>query len=458
MEEDGKLVEVVGLARRILSKYPLCDYCLGRQFASLGYGVGNNERGRALKIMLLIEGHILTQEGTSEEGEKLLGDLASSGFQPAAKLLENLGADAPPSSPCHICGGVLEKRRFKELAERVLEELKGYEFRDFVVGARVPAPVREREDMLRSEFGITTGEDIKGDITREVGSILQRRLGVNVEYHNPEIVVLVDIFSDEHVIQVNPLFIRGRYRKLLRNLPQTPWYCRYCWGKGCERCGYTGREYPESVSELIGGPALEVFEAIDYKFHGAGREDVDAAVIGSGRPFVLELKQPRKRFVDLRELEERINREAAGKVEVEGLEYSTRKELRFLKSLSPIASKTYEALVEFDGEVEEEDLKRVEKELRDIVVEQRTPTRVLRRRADKVRRKKLYYVDAEKMDAKRVRFRIKTQGGLYVKELIDGDGGRTKPNIAEALGRKPLKIELTVIDVETPHEGSPQTS
>jgi len=189
---------------------------------------------------------------------------------------------------------------------------------------------------------------------------------------------------------------------------------------------------------------------LDYKFHGAGREDVDATVVGTGRPFVLELKHPRRRYLDLRELERLINEKAEGKVEVSGLEYSSRRELRLLKSLSPMASKTYEAIVEFDGDVDEESLRRVEEKFKDIVIEQRTPRRVLKRRADKIRQKKLYYVEAEKLDERLVKFRIKAQGGLYVKELIDGDEGRTKPNIAEFLGRKPLRIDLSVIEVETP--------
>ncbi|MCD6421198.1 MAG: hypothetical protein J7L17_02175, partial [Thaumarchaeota archaeon] len=149
-------------------------------------------------------------------------------------------------------------------------------------------------------------------------------------------------------------------------------------------------------------------------------------------------------------LEKAINENGRGRVEVSGLEYSSRRELRLLKELSPIASKTYEALVEFDGEVSEDDLRKVEERFRDIIIEQRTPRRVLRRRADKVRQKKLYYVEAEKIDERTVKFRIKTQGGLYVKELIDGDEGRTKPNIAELLGRRPLRIDLTVVEVETP--------
>jgi len=443
-----KPLNILRKSIEILKTYPLCDYCLGRQFASIGSGLTNLERGRAIKTMLFMDACAQLREETGDA--EVLKILAASGFRAAAKSLENLGLEAPEAKSCYICNGVLNRRRFNEIAERISEELKEYEFKNFVVGARIPPDVREREDLIRSEFEIDTGEDIKGDVTREVGRILLRRFDAVVEYHNPEIVVLVDIFSNDYLIQVNPLFIKGFYRKLVRDLPQTPWYCRYCWGRGCEYCNYTGREYPESISELIGNPALEFFEALDYKFHGAGREDVDATVVGTGRPFVLELKHPRRRYLDLRELERLINEKAEGKVEVSGLEYSSRRELRLLKSLSPMASKTYEAIVEFDGDVDEESLRRVEEKFKDIVIEQRTPRRVLKRRADKIRQKKLYYVEAEKLDERLVKFRIKAQGGLYVKELIDGDEGRTKPNIAEFLGRRPLRIDLSVIEVETP--------
>ena len=443
-----KLLDILRKSIEILKTYPLCDYCLGRQFASIGSGLTNLERGRAIKTMLFMDACAQLREETGDA--EVLKILAASGFRAAAKSLENLGLEAPEAKSCYICNGVLNRRRFNEIAERISEELKEYGFKNFVVGVRIPPDVREREDLIRSEFEIDTGEDIKNDVTREIGRILLRRFDAVVEYHNPEIVVLVDIFSNDYLIQVNPLFIKGFYRKLVRDLPQTPWYCRYCWGRGCEYCNYTGREYPESISELIGNPALEFFEALDYKFHGAGREDVDATVVGTGRPFVLELKHPRRRYLDLRELERLINERAEGKVEVSGLEYSSRRELRLLKSLSPMASKTYEAVVEFDGDVDEESLREVEEKFKDIVIEQRTPRRVLKRRADKVRQKRLYYVEAEKLDKRLVKFRIKAQGGLYVKELIDGDEGRTKPNIAELLGRKPLRIDLSVIEVETP--------
>lgn len=439
--------EIIELAYKILLKYPLCDYCLGRQFGSIGYGISNREIGRALKTVIYVEANKLAKDKL-EEGVRKLGILSACNYHPASQLLEKLGYDRPEPRPCSICGGVLDQKKFREFASKIIEELKEYEFRNFLVGAKVPVDIREKEDMIHSEYAITTGEDIKEDITREIGSLIQRELEREIEYKTPEIVVIADIFSEVYEIQVNPLFIYGRYRKLQKDIPQTPWYCRECWGRGCSKCSYTGREYPESISELIGGPAVEYFEAIDFKFHGAGREDVDAVVLGSGRPFILELKHPRRRFLDLKILEEKINREASGKIEVHDLRYSSRRELRLLKSYSPLVSKTYEAIVEFENNVDEDKLEKIVIDMKNIVVEQWTPTRVLRRRTDKLRRKKLYYVEAEKIDSKIVKFKIKAQGGLYVKELIDGDNGRTRPSMMELLGNKPIKIQLTVLDVE----------
>ena len=43
---------------------------------------------------------------------------------------------------------------------------------------------------------------------------------------------------------------------------------------------------------------------------------------------------------------------------------------------------------------------------------------------------------------------IKCQGGLYVKELIHGDDDRTKPNISSVIGKKIVRIELDVVNIE----------
>ena len=42
---------------------------------------------------------------------------------------------------------------------------------------------------------------------------------------------------------------------------------------------------------------------------------------------------------------------------------------------------------------------------------------------------------------------IKTEGGLYIKELISGDEGRSHPNVSEILGVKAICEQLDVIEV-----------
>lgn len=94
----------------------------------------------------------------------------------------------------------------------------------------------------------------------------------------------------------------------------------------------------------------------------------------------------------------------------------------------------------------EEKLKLVLKELVGSV-DQRTPTRVSHRRADKLRVRNVYNADLVDISGKHARITIKGDSGLYIKELISGDGGRTRPNLADALKVDAVVKELDVMDV-----------
>lgn len=442
-----RMEEILNLAYRMLQKYALCDYCLGRQFARLLSGVGNKARGEALKVVLAMEANMKLLMN-DKDAANVLKIVAENGMNKyAKKLAKSLNYQINETKTCYVCEGKLIDENIRRMAEEIIEELKGYEFSNFLIGASVPAHVKERDDQIKAEFALTFGEEIKSDITREIGKIIEGVMRKPVEFATPDITIIVDIFSGTFTIKSNPVFIKGYYRKLQPNIPQAPWICRKCRGKGCDTCGHTGKEYPDSISELIGDPALSLFEALDYKFHAAGREDVDVTVLGTGRPFILELKSPRKRFVQLNQLQDAINEHAKGKVEVSSLSYATKKDVRDMKAKSAIASKTYVALVEFDSSVDESKLKEVCEKFRNLLIHQRTPSRILRR-GDKVRKKYLYFVEAEKKGDRIVEFKIKAQGGLYIKEVINGDGGRTVPNIADALGTAPINITLSVLEVE----------
>jgi tRNA pseudouridine synthase 10 len=171
----------------------------------------------------------------------------------------------------------------------------------------------EGEEMVWSDLSLTFAEPLKSEINREVGKAVAERTGNEADLTRPDVVVILDPVSGTVEVQVNPVFFSGRYRKLERGIPQTHWDCRICRGKGCERCGFTGKQYPDSVEELIGRPAMELFGAEGAVLHGAGREDIDARMIGTGRPFVMEVVSPRRRAIDLRTVEQAVNAQAEGR-------------------------------------------------------------------------------------------------------------------------------------------------
>ena len=431
-------------AALLLTRYPLCDACLGRQFALLGHGLSNAERGRALKIALLLVAHRLANSG-DERGHELLRALATNGFfEPAELLLQKLGAEAQRrAGKCYLCEGVMAK--LDELAERALEALSDHEFSTFLVGVELPPFIEEREDELRAELGLEHGEGLRSELSREIGKRISALTGVQADFEKPDIVIIVEPFSGSVRLQVNPVFVAGRYRKLVRGIPQAKWICTRCQGRGCPRCGWTGKMYPTSVSELITEPMIEAFVAEGAAFHAAGREDVDARVLGSGRPFVVELKRPKKRNIDLRSLEEEINKRAEGLISVSGLRYADRRLVRRIKGE---AEKVYELVVEFERDISDEELRALEEAFSGATIRQRTPKRVLHRRPDKLRLRKVHELRViERLSPRSVRLRVRCDGGLYVKELVTGDDGRTAPSISELIkvGAKPL--ELDVVDV-----------
>jgi tRNA pseudouridine synthase 10 len=184
------------------------------------------------------------------------------------------------------------------------------------------------------------------------------------------------------------------------------------------------------------------------KFHGAGREDVDVRMLGRGRPFVLEMVEPKQFDVDLAALEAEINRRNAGRLEVEGLHWTEKARVAYLKE-TPHA-KEYEALVAFEAPVAEAAfLPHLEQRL-DVV--QKTPERVAHRRADKDRERWIELLAAEPAsepggDGLRWRVRLRTQHGTYVKEALSGEGGATEPSLASLVGVPCRCIELDVLAI-----------
>jgi len=346
---------------------------------------------------------------------------------------------------CVICGNIFDKID-EDLFDKIYDKLDflKVEFDSFIVGSRIDKEIKKRDDEVIEELNLDV-EPIKKEINRIIGKRLERELAKEVNFEKQDIIVNVNLIRKPKVrVQINPIFIEGKYNKLVRGIPQTKWPCGKCKGRGCEECNFTGKQYPCSVEELISEHILKATNGYEAKFHGAGREDIDVLMLGSGRPFVLEIKEPKIRKIDLNKLETEINEINQGKTQYHNLKFTHRNRKAEIKVSSPDAYKVYNALVECDEAYDVEKLSELS-QLGEI--HQQTPIRVSHRRADKVRIKHVLDLSCEVIDETHFEMTIKTEGGLYIKELISGDEGRSQPNVADKLGVKAICKQLDVIEV-----------
>jgi len=206
--------------------------------------------------------------------------------------------------------------------------------------------------------------------------------------------------------------------------------------------------YETSVEELVAAEVMKATSGGEHAFHGMGREDIDARMLGNGRPFVLEIKNPNTRKLDLGEMERKINGFAAEKVEVSSLRLSSSREVERLKAAE--FSKTYNVKVRIPGWQDgREKLKKEVSVFGGLQVSQQTPTRVAHRRADLVRKRKVLALELLDWDeaGKLAEFSITAESGTYIKELVTGDGGRTIPSVSEKTGANCEVAELDVVKV-----------
>ena len=331
--------DVLATARAAVETGPLCDPCLGRLVADRSFGLTNRERGRGLRVALALADDVPV-------------------------------ADLEPDEPCWVCEGHSTEARVREWAERAAYHLEEYAFDTFQVGTRVPAFFAENGRLLREDVGLDpdAGEQLKSELNREVGKRFGAETGAEVDFERPDVQVTLNLGEDAVETRIDSAFVYGRYRKLERDIPQTKWPCNDCSGTGlvrgevCAGCGGSGYRYDESVEQLTAPVVREAMDGESATFHGAGREDVDARMLEGGRPFVVEVDEPRVRNVDTDALEADVAAFADGKVEVFDLHLATHDAVERVKELD--ASKTYRTAVAFDEPVDAEGFQAALDELR----------------------------------------------------------------------------------------------
>jgi len=400
--------DVSELGAEILRAGPICDECLGRIASKLGKGLTNGSRGEQIRD------HLATD-----------------------------GLERKPG-PCWVCGDLFE--RIEDWVRQAVDRADGFEFATYLFGVKLTPRLEEMEAFYEERFPSEHREPLKHSFNRMSGITFERLLGraVTVKFTAPQVSFLVDLNTNELTMHVLSLYVYGRYCKLERGIPQTKWPCRVCRGRGCEACEFTGKQYPDSVEEIIASSLIELADASSACLHGAGREDIDARMLGTGRPFVLELHAPKRRSVDLAEAHLAVNESADGRVSVSPLMLVHRRAVAWVKELR--ATKRYRALVEFAEPVTSDQLQGVLDSLPGEI-EQRTPQRVSHRRADLIRKRVLHDASGQLLDETHADVVVHGDGGLYIKELISSDEGRTNPSLSGCLGIQARVTDLDVLEV-----------
>jgi tRNA pseudouridine synthase 10 len=399
-------------ARRILEQ-PVCDHCLGRQFAQLLSGYTNVQRGKLFRTIVAMS---LDKEKLSETDQKLeLSNFADYKFH-ILELKQKL-----KSKKCSICQDIFTK--LDSLAQKAVKKAKGWEYRTFLVGTKLSAALLNAEEHLWERVGIDWCEPIKAELNREIGKRIEHLTGARFDPKIPDMVFVINLERKSVSVQPNPLFIYGEYQKLVRGIPQTKW---------------PSGKYRTSVEEIVAKPFMTATKGIGHRFHGCGREDISARCL-AWRPFVLEIQKPKVRTLNLKRIAKKIDK----RVKVRALRLSNTIEVQKIKEARP--DKSYRAIVTCEQPINAQELKKLQQLVGTI--KQRTPLRVLHRRADRVRQKKVKQLKTKLLGKNIFELVVRCEAGLYVKELISGDKGRTRPSVSEILGKPCTCTELDVIKI-----------
>ncbi|XP_050537857.1 tRNA pseudouridine synthase Pus10 [Daktulosphaira vitifoliae] len=237
------------------------------------------------------------------------------------------------------------------------------------------------------------------------------------------------------------VYIAGRYNKWSRTLSQTPWIVDQ------------ERRLESSVEEIILEPIKNYTLVDSFRFSSSGREDIDVRMLGKGRPFTIELVNPKKTkfsYETFREIENDINKNS--QVTVKHLQSVLKGDLKELKLGEEFKIKVYQAFCYVKGELL--DLNKLNN-CTPFDIVQNTPIRVLHRRANMARKRTIHSLSVSPIEVNVkngclfFNVILSTQAGTYIKEFVHGDFGRTTPCLRTILQNNTVDIlALDVLNIE----------
>lgn len=281
-------------------------------------------------------------------------------------------------------------------------------------------------------------------------------------------------------VSVDSAFLAGSYKKWSRIVSQTPWNVESLATGNCDddsrsefmknkkdkehtdkavivACLDDNSRYKRtslSVEDVVLLGIREVLQSQTATFSAGGREDIDVRMLGDGRPFMVEVTNPRTIPSLITDEHVRCMKELSHKssttVSINDLKVVTRAYSTQMKAFEAEKRKCYRCVVWCQKPFSESALCSVFERDDGFVIQQRTPLRVLHRRTQAVRKRQVYSVKVSRfLSSNYFMLDIVAQAGTYIKEFIHSDHGRTQPNVCSLLGCDADILQLDVLRVDT---------
>ena len=232
----------------------------------------------------------------------------------------------------------------------------------------------------------------------------------------------------------DPTYLKGNYNKFSREIGQSPWEIN-----GERVC-------VSSVEEEIKNIIVKKYEAEDLKFSAGGREDRDVRMLGGGRPFMLEIINPKKNMEkNIKQIEQDINSNSKF-IKINHLEICKKEYCEIIKKAEVNKMKIYSCIVWVKKHLNENDINKLNN-IKNLEVIQKTPLRVLHRRTLMDRKKIIYELKAEKINEHFMILDVISSAGTYIKEFVHSDLMRTEPSIKSLLDCDVDILQLDVRDL-----------
>ncbi|HEU4823227.1 MAG TPA: hypothetical protein VFS97_07365 [Nitrososphaeraceae archaeon] len=214
---------------------------------------------------------------------------------------------------CDICSGLMYKT--DSIIHQITETLNDdYQFNTFLIGVTLPPCLFEKEDQIRARFKIRGRENIKSQLTRNLRKKFSEVTKKQIDTLHPDLTINLQFqknTSPEINVRMRSLIMLGRYVKKNRGIPQRsggehnngnevsvqdqPYHVlSRTHTQVSEICTVAG----ESIQSVISKEILRITRGEALKFSWIGSEDENSLVLGSGRPFFIQIRNPKTIHLD----------------------------------------------------------------------------------------------------------------------------------------------------------------